>query len=145
MEENDGNENAATAQPDVPLGPAPKGTVCGGAYVAHVGLGISDALGVAMPFGQTSQRPAQVTDIGCGAGLEVVLDGVALTLTRVDPNETRYSGQLPSMGDGATRTVTLSCDADFALRGQLVAQDPNLRIERAMWLLPVDASNPKTC
>lgn len=118
--------------------PEPEGTSeteqwCVGAYTAHAGTGVGTALGYSMPVGQTETVPATVRASQCRTALTATLAGQVVTLN-LNQAPATYVGSI-SFGDGVARTMTLECGEDLNLRGTLVAQDSDLRIERPVWLI----------
>ena len=105
---------------------------CHGSYAGHFGRGLGTALGMTIPVGQNLQAPAEVTWTSCTA-LEVSVQGQPVPMIRT-PGTRDYAGPI-NMGDGVARTLRLTCDADFNMRGSLVAADANLSIERPVWLI----------
>lgn len=119
-------------------------TWCTGAYTAHFSQGLATAQGVAMPVGQFTTVPAYIEVENCGAQMTATIGGIPVPMAFDDGSQT-YSGVLSGMGDGVNRRLVLACDKDFQMRGQLVAQDPNLRIARAAWLIRKEAPEEITC
>lgn len=126
-----GTGNADTTLP--PLAKAPEAILCYGDYTAYFGQGIGTAVGFQMPFGQFQSAPAQIDVVNCGGALSATIQGQAIALT-LSRDRALYSGSI-NLGDGAQRTLVLSCDEDQNLRGQLVAADANLSIERPVWMI----------
>ncbi len=117
-----------------PAETAPPWLWCNGDYSAHFSAGLATAQGVAVPVGQFNTAPSSVETKDCGARMTVTIGGMPVDMA-FDEESQLYSGVLKGMGDGVNRRLILTCDEDFQMRGQLVAQDPDLQIARAVWLI----------
>lgn len=147
-------DTGAVTVPAVPAAPgtADAGTAetasprlwCSGAYSAHFSAGLATAQGVAVPVGQFNTAPATVKARDCGARMTVTIGGMPVNM-KFDEEEKSYSGALNGMGDGVKRLLILTCDEDFQMRGQLVAQDPDLKIARAVWLIRKEDPQEMIC
>ena len=107
---------------------------CNGTYAVHSGQPTAKATGLTMPVGQPVDADASLQMGQCGREMVVTIQGMSVVLNKSVMNDSTWSGAI-NMGDGVARDLTLSIGADRNLRGALVAQDPNLKITRPIWML----------
>lgn len=107
---------------------------CNGTYAVHSGQPMAQAQGLTMPVGQPLDTGAQVQMGQCGREMVLTIQGRPVVLNQSAMDAAIWSGAI-EMGDGVARDVTLRLGADRNLRGALVAQDPNLRVNRPLWVI----------
>lgn len=107
---------------------------CNGTYAVHSGQPMAQATGLTMPVGQPIDADASLQMGQCGREMVVTIQGLSVVLNQSVMDDSTWSGAM-NMGDGVARDLTLSIGADRNLRGALVAQDPNLKVTRPIWML----------
>lgn len=88
---------------------------------------------MSIPVGEAIRTPAQLSMGECGRAMTLTIQGLTATLSQEAMNDRTWSGPI-DMGDGVSRTMRLTLDADRNLRGGIVATDGAIRIARPVWL-----------
>lgn len=106
---------------------------CNGGYTAATGRGDMIAGAMSIPVGDAIRTPAQLSMGQCGRAMTLTIQGLTVTLHQEAIDDRTWSGPI-DMGDGISRSMRLTLDADRNMRGGLVATDGAIRIARPVWL-----------